>query len=303
MKNWLEKHLFMTRKELRGLSFLTILSILVWFAPAIYRTFFFQSPASDLQGKEREIRAFLATELSSDTRKTGPEAAAFRGIPFDPNHLTDRQGAQLGMSARQIRMIQNYVKKGGRFRKKEDLAKIYSISASDYQRLAPYIRLADTATLPAKRPAEETRSRAIPPGQTLLIELNATDSIELQELRGIGPVFASRIVRFRDLLGGFHHKQQLLEVYGMDAERYQQIEKHVYADSSMVVKIDINHADYATLSKHPWISARQARLIINYRQQHGPYRKAEDLLGIDLINEEFLRKIVPYLIFSEDSHD
>lgn len=303
MKNWLEKHLFMTRKELRGLSFLTFLSILLWFAPDIYRTFFFQPPASDLQAKEREIRAFLATELPASTTKAEPEPKPFRGIPFDPNRLTDSQGAQLGMSGRQIRMIQNYVEKGGRFRKKEDLAKIYAISASDYQRLAPYIRLADTASLAVRRSAPETKVRAMPPAQTLLIELNATDSIELQELRGIGPVFASRIVRFRDLLGGFHHKQQLLEVYGMDPERYKQIEKHIYADSSKVVKIDINRADYATLSKHPWIRARQARLIINYRQQHGPYRKPEDLLGIDLINEEFLRKIVPYLTFSDDTHD
>ena len=60
MKNWLEKHLFMTRKELRGLSFLTFLSILLWFAPDIYRTFFFQPPASDLQAKA--IRAIKAGE-------------------------------------------------------------------------------------------------------------------------------------------------------------------------------------------------------------------------------------------------
>lgn len=288
----------MTRKELRGLSFLTLILLLLWWAPFLYRTFIFKPKVTDLQAYEKEIRAFLASEQREDDKPLIVQATVFNGFPFDPNALTAEQGQLLGLSERQVRMIQNYVAKGGRFRKKDDLAKIYSITEADFQRLAPYIRLADTPRVTMQRSSGLGIRQA--PAKTLLIELNATDSLELQELRGIGPVFASRIVRFRDLLGGFYDKGQLLEVYGMDAERFKQIEKHVYADSTKIVKIDMNKVDYATLNKHPWISARQARVIINYRQQHGNYRKADDLLGIEVINEEFLRKIVPYLKFSHD---
>ncbi len=299
MKNWLETHLFMTRKELRGLAFLTILLLLLWSAPWVYRRFIFRAEPADMRAYEKEIRAFLASEQPSEAEQQSVrQAAVFKGVPFDPNTLNAALGEQLGLSERQVRMIQNYVAKGGRFRKKEDLAKIYSITEADFQRLAPFISLADTPRVSSWRSGNQSTKPA--PGKGLMIELNSTDSLELQELRGIGPVFASRIVRFRDMLGGFYDKSQLLDVYGMEAERFQQIEKHIYVDTSKVAKIDINKADYATLSKHPWISARQARLIINYRQQHGSYRKADDLLGIEIINDEFLRKIVPYLKFSND---
>lgn len=299
MKNWLETHLFMTRKELRGLAFLTILLLLLWSAPWVYGKFIFRAEPADMRAYEKEIRDFLASEQPSEAEQQSVKGAAvFKGVPFDPNTLNAAIGEQLGLSERQVRMIQNYVAKGGRFRKKEDLAKIYSITEADFQRLAPFIRLADTPRVSSRRSGNQGAQPA--PGKGLMIELNSTDSLELQELRGIGPVFASRIVRFRDMLGGFYDKSQLLDVYGMDAERFQQIERHIYADTSKVAKIDINKADYATLSKHPWISARQARLIINYRQQHGSYRKADDLLGIEIINDEFLRKIVPYLKFSHD---
>jgi len=288
----------MTRKELRGLSFLTLIFLLLWWSPFLYRTFIFKPGVADLRVYEKEIAAFLASERTPGDKAPLTPSTAFEGFPFDPHTISIEQGHQLGLSNRQVQMIQNYVAKGGRFRKKDDLAKIYSITEADFQRLAPYIRLAGTPGMAEQRSGRQRTRPA--QGKTLLIELNATDSLELQELRGIGPVFASRIVRFRDLLGGFYDKAQLLDVYGMEPERFKQIEKHVYADSSKVTKIDINKADYATLNKHPWISARQARLIINYRQQHGNYRKADDLLGIEVINEEFLRKIVPYLKFSDD---
>src|SRR5690606_3841789 len=248
MKNWLETHLFMTRKELRGLAFLTILLLLLWSAPWVYGKFIFRAEPADMRAYEKEIRDFLASEQPSEAEQQSVKGAAvFKGVPFDPNTLNAAIGEQLGLSERQVQMIQNYVAKGGRFRKKDDLAKIYSITEADFQRLAPYIRLADTPGMAEQRSGRQRTRPA--QGKTLLIELNATDSLELQELRGIGPVFASRIVRFRDLLGGFYDKAQLLDVYGMEPERFKQIEKHVYADSSKVTKIDINKADYATLNK------------------------------------------------------
>src|SRR5690606_21708752 len=138
------------------------------------------------------------------------------------------------------------------------------------------------------------------PVERIFIELNKTDSIELQQLRGIGPVFASRIVRFRDLLGGFYDKSQLLQVYGMDEERYLAIKDFVHADKALVQKININAADYQSLVKHPFVSPKQANVIVQYRIQHGNYTDTADLLKIATLDEEFLRKIAPYLTVNDD---
>ena len=67
---------------------------------------------------------------------------------------------------------------------------------------------------PASKPKPEPRSFYQPyssdkfPKGTV-VELNSADSTTLRRVPGIGPVFASRIVRFRSLLGGFYTVSQL----------------------------------------------------------------------------------------------
>lgn len=314
MIKWFDKHFSMNRKELQGLSFLFIIVVVLWFLPSIYTALIPRKPALDLTLREREIQTFLSNVTMSESRGVDnitnertklnvPEPEYFS---FNPNMLKAEDGKRLGLSDYQIKMIRNYVSKGGRFYKKEDFARIYSISEEDFQRLSPHI------DIPATEFKKQSEERTVPENKVLLstpkqlnkrvlsIELNQTDSIELQLLKGIGPVFASRIIRFRDLLGGFHDKEQLLKVYGMDEERYQSIQEYVFADENLIQRININKADYQQLSKHPFITSKQANVIVQFREQHGHYSKAEDLLKIAIINEEFLRKIAPYLTFAND---
>src|SRR3569833_3197280 len=58
----------------------------------------------------------------------------------------------------------------------------------------------------------------------VVIELNSADSAKLTELKGIGPSFARRIINYRNRLGGFINKEQLKEVYGMDDDRYAEMQ-------------------------------------------------------------------------------
>src|SRR5690606_2394247 len=101
----------------------------------------------------------------------------------------------------------------------------------------------------------------------------------------IGPVFASRIIHYRDKLGGFHDASQLLEVYGMDEERYEPLRSQVFVDISLLKKININDADFEQLNGHPFINYKQANAIVQYRKQHGDFEKVDDLLNILIIDE------------------
>ena len=53
------------------------------------------------------------------------------------NEIDINQWQRLGVSERTARTIRNYLDKGGQFRKKEDLKKIYGFQPEDYTALEP----------------------------------------------------------------------------------------------------------------------------------------------------------------------
>jgi competence protein ComEA len=95
-------------------------------------------------------------------------------------------------------------------------------------------------------------------------------------------------------LGGYHAKEQLMEVWKFDQEKYDAIEKYVTVDASKVKKININTCTAKEL-KHPYIDWKLANGIINYRSKHGNFHTLEDIKKTDLLNDETFIKIVPYL--------
>ncbi|MDN3686967.1 ComEA family DNA-binding protein [Cyclobacterium jeungdonense] len=122
-------------------------------------------------------------------------------------------------------------------------------------------------------------------------------AVELQMVSGVGPVLSARIESFRDKLGGFHSPEQLLEVYGIDGELAGKIYELFPFQSQINRTIKINEATFKDLVSHPYIGAGEAKVIIAYRNQHGSYEAANDLLGIKLFTEEWVDRIAPYLSF------
>src|SRR5690554_4276453 len=281
MRIWLEKYFGFTQKEIRGLCVLIFLIGILLAFPAAHSRIKTPNEEKISVIDKKEIQEFLSSIQSSGSRDFDfpiSEAVTLEYFEFNPNELSISEGTRLGLTERQVRMIQNYVAKGGSFSKKEDFKKIYAIGDEDYERLFPYIsipRVESNYSTPSEGFTQnslkieriETKERLA----KLSIELNTTDSIALQSLRGIGPVFASRIIRFRDNLGGFHDVSQLLSVYGMDEERFLGIRDYVTVDTMLVKKININKAEYDQLRKHSLISSAQANAIVQYRAQHGNY--------------------------------
>ena len=105
----------------------------------------------------------------------------------------------------------------------------------------------------------------------VVIELNSADSARLTELKGIGPAFARRIVNYRNRLGGFINKDQLKEVYGMDDDRYAEMQAQVSVDPSHIQKIQINKVDFDGLKHFPYLTFKQMNAIVQFREQHGDY--------------------------------
>lgn len=99
----------------------------------------------------------------------------------------------------------------------------------------------------------------------VMLELNSADTLQLQELRGIGPGFARRIVKYREKLGGYYAKEQLMEIYGFTEELYGKVAPHITVDASKIRRLDVNAHGIAELKLHPYISFYEAKAIVEYR--------------------------------------
>lgn len=63
------------------------------------------------------------------------------------------------------------------------------------------------------------------------------------------------------------------------------------ADSAADGKLDLNRADVAALMELPGIGQSKAEAIVGYREEHGPFSQAEDLMKVEGIKEGVFNKI------------
>lgn len=129
------------------------------------------------------------------------------------------------------------------------------------------------------------------------MSFSEADSVVLQIVPGIGQTMAGRVVKFRENIGGLYSKDQLLEVYGMTPEVLEKVFEYFEFVPEIKNKILINQTDVNTLAKHPYINYGSAKVIIAYRDQHGPYKSSDDLLKIKIFNAEWVDRLKPYLEF------
>ncbi|MBL4715217.1 MAG: helix-hairpin-helix domain-containing protein [Bacteroidia bacterium] len=128
-----------------------------------------------------------------------------------------------------------------------------------------------------------------------IVDVNKADSTELIKVKGIGPVLSSRIIKYRNLLGGYTTISQIKEVYGMDSIRFHELENSFSLSDSIITKMNINEVSKKILYTHPYIDYKIANSIINYREQHGKYQELVEIKKSYIITEEIFSKIAPYL--------
>ncbi len=204
---------------------------------------------------------------------------------FDPNTATDLDFIRLGFTQKQIETIRKYQDKIGTFRSKEDFFKIKVISENQKRILAGYISIQNIAGLNTNMPVSDSKS---------LIDLNKADSIQMQELPGIGAKLSKRIVKYRDLLGGFNSIAQLQEVYGLSKETIQQIEHRVTVDASGIRKLNLNFDDVNELSRHPYLKKNLATQIVKFRSKYGSIGDLSILRDSMILNIDDYDRLKPY---------
>jgi competence protein ComEA len=231
---------------------------------------------------------------------------------FDPNHLPLEQWVTLGLSERQASTILKYEAKGGRFRTKHDLAKMFVVDPELFAQWEPYIQLPDElphkafaehGTNPEFQRKEASAYTSTAPKQERnfaqpSVELNAADTTQLVAVRGIGPAFARSIVKFRDRVGGFHSLDQLSEVYILrdKPEAVAELKNRLMLDTLMVHRFPLNTFTAEELGPHPYAGWKVAKVLVAYRKLHGPFKTVADIKGCMLVTDSVYRKLAPYLI-------
>ncbi|MBX2980425.1 MAG: helix-hairpin-helix domain-containing protein [Flavobacteriales bacterium] len=290
--------------ERRGNAVLLVIlvSLSIWVA---LRNWVFQPSLPDTTALREEMERWVserAAAIDADTLLKEP-------FPFDPNSIERADWKALGFTDRQVDGIERYLNKGGRFRVKRDLAKMYSILPGQYERLEPYILLPDSLPPRAKRERYPTERKEWPSNQPRTefprserspfrkLEVNTADSLQLVALPGIGPSFAKGILKYRDGLGGFHSLEQLEEVYVLKdkPDALVRLKELLVVDTLAIRRIPINTCTVEELAAHPYVRWKLAKPLIAYRQHHGPFKSREDIMGCVLIDEAVFRKLAPYL--------
>ncbi len=222
-------------------------------------------------------------------KRNGVERKLFS---FVPNQVTKDKLIELGFPGTLANRIVHYQLKGGKFKARKDLLKIYGMDSALYRKLYPFIELPETTV-----PKSATISIAPKEKPTLVsFDLNNADTAQLIKIYGIGPKLSRRIVAYREKLGGFISFDQLREVYGLDSTVVHELFKRsTIAENFKPQLIDINSATERELGNHPYIKFKLAKAITAYRFQHGPFQSVDALKKIALIDEPTFQKIKTYL--------
>lgn len=210
---------------------------------------------------------------------------------FNPNLLPSGQWSKMGLKDWQIKVIKKYEAKGGKFYKKEDFKRMFCISPSEYELLEPYILIPEQKNEYADRKPELAEIK-----KKVIVVLNTADSVTLLTLYGIGPSFAKRIIKYRNLLGGFYSKNQLLEVYGFDQDKLDKIEANCDVSHSGMKAININTVRTDELKKHPYMDYYTAKAIVDQRVILGRFTSVQQVKTIPLIHEDLFNKIRHYFV-------
>ena len=304
MKKQRKINFLLTAEQWLGVALLVILVVGTLMAVKHFQP---QKEVKTIWVNDSTRTEFAAYQAQQDSiRKTEWEkryprdTVEIRMQAFDPNTADSSTLVHLGFKPWQAKNMLKYRAKGGKYRKPDDLKRLYGMTDSMYQALTPYIHIAreEIDSL-----VDSVRMDALPQWQKenkdTIINLRTADTTELKMLYGIGSYRARQIVRYREQLGGFVRVEQVIEAKGMDGVNADTLLQHLYMDSVIVEQIPINQVGVQRLARHPYLRFEQAKAIYELRRRKIHLDSIQQLNELDCLSTETLEKIAPYLNFDK----
>ena len=247
-------------------------------------------------------------ETDSDEAAKKPSYVANQPPPvmavlfdFDPNTISFEEWIRLGLKPATAHTIIKYRNKGGRFNQPNDIRRIWGLSKVMADRLLPYVKIEKQVVDFVKSPGHGfatafKKSDTEKIQQGFYIDVNTATPADWKTLPGIGEVLASRIVHYREKIGGFTDIEQVKKVYGIADSVFQVMRSFLQISPAQLKKLNLNTVMPNELGRRTGISAAVAKAIIVYRQQYGSFQSVADLRRIIFLNDSLMALILPHVV-------
>jgi len=297
LRAWLVENFGYSKKEVNGSIVLLILIFTAFILSYAYDHYQY---ASYEYSSEKDLELLEAWTSKVKWRPEVPTEQAEEAMwtlqdlkRFDPNKITEAELLSMNFPKYVAANWGKFVGRGGKFYRNQDVLKLYGMDTALYLQVEPYLFIESVGSSPAPVYKNVASSES-----KVRVDINKATTEDLQKVRGIGPAFSERIVKYRKRLGGFARREQLIEVYGLKDETIEALWAQFDMDSNKCcAKLPINRVVLDSLRKHPYLTYNQAKAIIAYREQHGSYTGWADVAEIKILPDSVILKIKPYFDF------
>ncbi len=306
VKRYIRTYFTFTRQETRG----TIILVCIITLLVLYRFLhpvFSLPPLNNLndvqilwvnESKKQLTSTYTPNDSliakQNDSESKQKKSAIGKGFYFNPNSISADSLAMFDISQKKISVLIKYRNTGATFKSADDLKKIYSFSEDDITKLRPWVMI-PPAPQKQVQPEKITAQQKVVEKKPWYVDINTCDSAALVSLSGIGPVLASRILKYRNRFGAFRAKDQLLEITGITAEWYRANQASILLSAVPVKQLNINTCTLDELKRHAYFDYNIASILLNYRTHHGPFQSVSEIKNCAAIQEAFYKKVEAYL--------
>ena len=279
-----------TKSQRSGIILLVMLCV-------IFQSVYFFTDFKTVINNSKEKQEWLAFQTDIDSLKQIKRDYIPKIYPFNPNFITDFKGQKLGMSVAEIDRLLAFRKTNKYVNTPEDFQKVTKISDSLLNTMVPYFKFPDWVTnkkeFKSKYKSFENKKEKI-----VILDINQATKEDLIKVYGIGPALSDRILKLKDLLGGFVSMEQMNDIWGLSPEVVENLNKNFKVSVlPKVNKVDINNASIKELMLFPYFKYALAKAIVTYRSMNGDFKNNADLTKINGFPNEKLNVISLYLYF------
>ncbi|MGB7841542.1 MAG: helix-hairpin-helix domain-containing protein [Salinimicrobium sp.] len=286
MKN-LKSHFAFNRSERNGILIL----VLVIISLQLLYVFYPFSSEKEQTPEEQRLEKELQHSIDS-LKQVAAEKNSVKMQPFNPNFISDYKGYLLGMSEEQIDRLHEYRSKGLWINSSEDFREITGVSDTLLKKIEPYFKFPEFQKRNLQNNTSQKGHFSAPLEKQ---DLNAASAEELRLVNGIGEKLSTRIVKYRESIGGFRGIIQLQDVYGLQPEVVERLLKRFEVKEQPSEKANLNTITALELSEMPYFDYELARAIIDFRRREGKIESFESLDGIKNFPKEKINRIKLYL--------
>lgn len=277
-----------SKSQRSGIFLLVVLCVICQLA------FFYLGPSME-NSEDSEKQKWISLQSKVDSLKVEKQNYIPKIYSFNPNFITDYKGSKLGMSVAEIDRLLNFRKTNQYVNSASEFQKVTQVSDSLLSTISPYFKFPDWVN---KRKANHYKPFEKKAEKIVLLDINHATKEDLIKIYGIGPALSDRILKQKELFGGFVSLKQMDDIWGLSPEVIENLNKYFIVTAlPRIKKIDINNASIKELMLFPYFKYDLAKSIVTYRSMNGDFKNSEDLTKINDFPSEKLDFISLYLEF------